>query len=66
MNPNPLLDPLLCENVEAHQQDLLETACVTLISVSDWYCTRFGGALRFYRDAQMASALAARRAHGGT
>ncbi len=30
MNPNPLLDPLLRETAEAHQQELLETARVTM------------------------------------
>lgn len=28
MNPNLLLDPFLCETVEAHQRELLETARV--------------------------------------
>ena len=39
MNPNPLLDPLLCETVEAHQRALLETARVSWVSASDWKCT---------------------------
>jgi len=43
MNPNPLLDPLLCETVEAHQRDLLETARITWVAASDWKCGGSGG-----------------------
>jgi hypothetical protein len=49
MNPNPLLDPLLCETVETHQQDLLETARVIWVSASDWNCSRSGCAAAFPR-----------------